>query len=156
MSIFKFEPLSDAQAKELKFGLWPEGVYQFTVLEAYETTSKSGNQMIKVVLEFFNGYKSRKITDYLLLDPKSPMRYKLRHFCDTLGLSDVYEKGEVDTEQFIDKSGNAQLGVQESKDPQYNDKNVVSDYVKVENVSGHALTANAKVVNKIEDDNIPF
>ena len=28
MSIFKFEPLSDAQAKELKFGLWPEGVYQ--------------------------------------------------------------------------------------------------------------------------------
>lgn len=156
MSIFKFEPLSDAQAAELKYGLWPEGIYQFRVLEAYETVSKSGNSMIKVLLEFHKEDSVKKITDYLLLDTKSQMRYKLKHFCDTLGLSSVYEKGEIDNEDFIGKFGNAQLGIQESKDAQYHDRNVVSDYVLVQNITGHTLTANAKVVNKIQDDEIPF
>lgn len=106
-------------------GLFPAGVYTFEVMKAEETTSKAGNDMIALTLKVYNeddGFTL--VNDYLL----ESIAYKLRHFCETIGLLPQYESGTLDANEMIKQAGKVKIAI-EHKNPDYPAKNVVKDYV---------------------------
>lgn len=122
------------------------GIYPFQVSSATNETSKSGNEMIKLVLNIWDkdGHL-HLIFDYLL----EAMGYKLRHFCETTGLIDKYEHGEINVDDCMNKQGYVELCIQEGsiKDngARYPSRNSVKDYAKKSESKKDDL-----------DDDIPF
>ncbi len=101
----------------------PPGVYDCEVLEAEDAISKAGNEMIAMVLAVYDSEgQQRKVRDWLL----ESVAYKLRHACETFGLAEKYEAGELEAGDFIGRPGRVKLKV--TKDPNYPDKNSVADY----------------------------
>jgi hypothetical protein len=139
--------------KEMKEkGLIPKNtICDFTVLDEVtfgtktirteDTTSKAGNDMIVLALEVFHGESEhgKVIIDYIT----GAMEFKLRHAMASCGVT----KNPVYAKDFIGKSGKVKIGIQKSKDEQYSDKNIVSDYV---------AKADATVEVTPIDDMIPF
>ena len=120
----KFTPKTEEQiALE---NLTKPGVYPFTVLEATDTVSKkSGNEMIKLKIAFFDDTgKERHVDDYLL----ASMEAKFRHFCVHAGMEGRYNDGDVQAEHCEGKEGYVKIGISKPQDG-YNPKNEVKDYV---------------------------
>lgn len=124
------------------FEIFPKGEYDFTVVKADDGVSKVGNPMIKLALDIYapNGKKSR-VFDYLL----ESLAYKLKHFCDTVGLSQEYESGIIVSDMCINRTGRCTIGIQHDKTGEYSDKNVVRDYCKAE-----------KEIDDINSEELPF
>lgn len=107
------------------------GVYQFQVENAENCVSKSGNEMIKLMLSVWDKsiQNPRSIFDYLL----EAMPHKIRHFAATTGLMDKYEKGELNDMDCMGKFGHLELVIDKGRDKpeggKYPDKNSVKDYV---------------------------
>ena len=135
----QFKPLTDKELEDnqKQFEPWPEGVYDFTVVEASEMTSKKGNQMIRLRIRCLNVEgQQRFVFDYLL----EAMEFKLKHFCETAGLLEEYDSGNLNAAMCLDRSGQVKLRI--DKQEGYDPKNVVEDYVKPVQAEG--------------DDGIPF
>ncbi len=135
--MFSFNPLSDDQINALQNrGLLADGVYPFTVKAIEQSHSKSGNAMLKVRLGILAAEgDERNIIDYLVATEQ--MMFKLKHFCEAVGLEDNYAKGNFSPSDCINRSGRVRIGVQKggAKDDGsgfYPDKNSVKDYVKLE------------------------
>ncbi len=134
-----------------KSGLLEEGVYDFTIIEATETTSKSGNDMFKLKLHVFDTEGVPRIVfDWIL--PEFAKKYK--HIHDACGLMDLYQSGETKGGDLAGKSGKLMLGVGKP----YTDQNgierinnTVVDYVKREN-----MVPRAKAEDPLEGDEVPF
>lgn len=125
----KFTPKTNEELSEL--GLIKDGIYNFEVLESAQQLSKSGNEMIKVKLGVWDSKGvMRVIFDYLL----EAMPHKLHHFCETTGLKDKYNIGELNAEDCLHKSGKVHITIEKGKEKSeggfYPDKNSVKDYVK--------------------------
>lgn len=134
-------------------GLLQDGVYDFTIVEATETTSKSGNDMFKLKLNVFdtNG-DALVIFDWVL--PDFPKKYK--HLHDACGLLELYQSGETKPEDLMGKSGKLLLG----KGKPYQDQNGIDrinnsvvDYVKRDNTQTYRAAA---MPQSVLDDEIPF
>lgn len=159
MSIFKINPMSAEEAYQAKKAskpkdpVFPKGEYEFKVHSAEAAVSNAGNQMIRVTirLEAFQDGKpiSNLTNDWLLLEGKTA--YKLRHFCESIGMGEDYEKGEIDIESMKGRRGVADVYIDKSTDDRYPDKNKVNDYV-VDNTR----VKKPVVKNEIIDDAIPF
>ncbi len=120
----QFQPKSekDVQAAMLA----PKGDYDFQVLEAQDTVSKTGNAMIKINIGIFRGEAmSNRVFDYLV----PSMEAKLRHFCDTCGILAAYEAGTLSAEDCKGRSGRVRLIIEEDETGKYDPKNVVKDYI---------------------------
>lgn len=130
----------------------PEGVYDFEIVNAIDTVSKSsGNDMIKLMINFYdNEGKLKSIDDYLL----ESMAYKLRHAAEACGLLKKYESGELEAEDFVGKTGKFKLVISKGRPKPdggvYPDKNDVKDYI----IDGKA-TKPVKAKPAV-DDGIPF
>jgi len=144
----RFNPKSENELNS--FGLLEDGEYDFAVNAAEDKLSKAGKEMIELKLIVWdkNG-KDRFIFDYLL----EAMAFKLRHFCEAMGLEKEYDAGEIKAEHCVGKSGKVLIGVQKGNaKPEggtYPDKNQVKDYIKSE----------IKPVEKKDDfisDDVPF
>ncbi len=65
--------------------------------------------------------------------PMTSMIYKIKHFCDTVGLDNEYKAGNFDVMQCEGRKGKAHIIIQAGKpNPKggmYQDKNAVKDYV---------------------------
>ena len=119
-----FTPKSEADLRQPA----PAGTYDFEVLEADDDVSKSGNDMIKVVLGVFDpatGNIKWRVFDYLL----ASMEAKLRHFCDSVGLLSKYENGTLQAGDCRGRSGKAKIIIEIDKEDKYPPKNVAKDYV---------------------------
>ena len=104
--------------------LFPPGEFDFEILEAEETTSKAGNEMIRLKLKVFSESGNFIIiSDYLL----ESVAYKLRHACEAVGMVERYESGKLDAMDFQGKSGRLKLRIDKSDN--YPDKNGVKDYI---------------------------
>lgn len=149
----KFTPKSEKEIAEAS--LWPAGEYAFEIVNAVEKQSKSGNDMIELIINVFNSEGSFKIVkDYLL----ESMAFKLRHAADGCGILDKYDAGEITANDFIGKVGYLKLKIDKNKDPQYADKNAVQDYV-VKNINDAADQRpihSKPVTAEVHDDSIPF
>lgn len=123
----EFQPKSEEELK--KTILLPDGEYDFDVTGAEEAVSKtSGKEMIKLTLKVYalDG-NTTPVYDYLL----SSLEYKIKHFCDTAGLQTEYQMGILTADMCLNRCGKVKLGIQKDKTGQYEDKNVVKDYVGV-------------------------
>lgn len=123
----EFQPKSEEELK--KTILLPEGEYDFDTVGADEAVSKSsGKEMIKLTLKVYapDG-NTTLVYDYLL----AALEYKIKHFCDTAGLQTEYQLGILTADMCLNKSGKVKLVIQKDKTGQYEDKNVVKDYVGV-------------------------
>lgn len=119
----QFAPKSEQELKSEN--LFAEGDYDFEVLEAEETRSKKGNDMIKLKLNVLDrSGNSRWVYDYLL----ESMGFKLRHFCEGTGLLSKYDQGTLTARDCIGRSGICKLQVEDASGA-YPAKNSVADYV---------------------------
>ncbi len=145
--MLKFNPLSDKEIQEMN--LTPEGEYQFRIMQAENVTSKAGNTMIKLAIMIWDhAGRERTVYDYLMAIDS--MMYKVKHFCDAVGLKDKYESGAFDAKDCIGQMGFLKLIIQKDKNGVYPDKNAVSDYLIKEKYTPQKSDVEFK------DDDIPF
>lgn len=120
----KFTAKSDKEIAEER--LLPEGQYPFEISGGEDTTSKAGNDMIKLTVRVFKDDGTFSlVTDYLM----EQMMFKLKHACDACGLSEKYKSGELLGSDFIGKTGELKLKIQKDTTGNYPDKNSIADYV---------------------------
>jgi hypothetical protein len=118
----QFEPKTEKEIAESR--LLPKGEYDFEIIDAKETTSAAGNNMIELKLRVSNGNGlARTLTDYLLARRAA----KLLNCCAACGLLDKYESGVVSDDDFPGKRGRLKLAVEKKKG--WPDRNVIADYV---------------------------
>jgi uncharacterized protein DUF669 len=153
--MFAFDTLTDEEILAVKNeGLLPDGAYSFVVRGIKAKTSQSGNPMLEVQLGVLDkDGNERIITDYLVATRK--MMFKLKHFCDAIGLSSEYSSGKFDPMKCIGKKGAAlimiQKGSMKEDGTSYADKNAVRDYAKTSQT-----TANDVKVDPAFNDDIKF
>src|SRR5271156_656258 len=124
----RFNPKTKEELDTLN--LMKPGIYNFSVVNAEDATSKNGNEMIKLNLEVYdmstntNGF----IFDYIL----EAMPTKLYAFCHATGMGHHYSNGTLRAQDCIGKSAALELTVQKGKDNpnggSYPDKNEVKRY----------------------------
>ena len=141
----KFIPKSNEQLEKEAAARGPfrPGVYDFEFIESEDSVSQAGNDMIVVKLKVYNDQgETRTVKDWLL----EAIAYKLKHACETCGLGPQYERGEVESFDFLNRSGKVKLGVKDNF-------NTVVDYIIQKNAP-----ASRPVVKKPSDDSdvIPF
>lgn len=143
----QFTPKTENEIIEA--ALWPEGVYDFEIVEASDTISKKGNEMIALSLRVYDANGGHRfVNDYLL----ESMAFKLRHCAYACGLGSDYENGFLAAEKFVGRSGKLKLGVEKPRDDKYPPKNTVRDYI----VGGdEKISADDQKVAPI-DDSIPW
>lgn len=130
---FSFNPMSDEELNAIQNrGLLAEGVYPFIVRQIEQHQSKSGNLMLKVTIDVIAAPNdSRKIIDYITTT--ETMMFKLKHFCESLGIDDGYQRGNIIFSACINRSGKAKIGAQKGAQKEdgsfYPDKNVIKDYI---------------------------
>lgn len=106
-----------------------EGRYKFTVLDAREKRSGSGNDMInlKLALEV-NGRKVNQF-DSLIMLPK--MFWKFEHFCTATKMTDKLDAGRLMAQDCFGKEGYVDI-VQKANGQTGEIENQVKDYIKPE------------------------
>ena len=121
----EFKPRTEKELAESR--LMAKGIYDFEIVDALETTSKSsGKPMIELKVKVIRpDGTARLITDYLL----EQRAEKLRHAAAACGVLDRYEEGSLSNSDFHQKRGKLKLGVEKDKTRTYPDKNVVVDYL---------------------------
>lgn len=156
----RFSPKTEQEVAEA--GLWPAGEVDFEILEAEDTVSKSGNDMVKLKIKVFNEVgDSRIIFDYLL----EAVAYKLRHCAEACDLLANYNEGCLDASDFIGKTGRLKLRITPAKDG-YAAKNDIADYIVPRDQPEHVTPlrssrtpAAAAIAAKFQatlDDDVPF
>lgn len=150
---FTFEPYTEAQLEEMKNAhLLKDGEYEFVVKEVFEEVSQAGNPMLKVLIGIYVERITYNIKDFLITTGK--MSYKLRHFCESIGMGKQYQEGKFLTKDCINRKGRVLIGLDKGKPREdgtgnYPDRNKVVDYIKDANV---ASSKNSEFV----DDDISF
>ena len=140
---FTFVPLTEEEINAAN--LLPDGEYDFEVIAAKDKLSKSGNTMIELQLKVWdNAGREHIIFDYLLLS----LMYKVKHFCDAVGLIESYKAGLIKDHECVAKIGKAKIIIQKGKDG-YPDKNSVKDYLASKNEE-------PKKTDNFVSDDIPF
>lgn len=146
----KHDALTEEQIAEA--GLLEAGVYDFTIVEAKEGKSSSGNDMFSLKLNVFDTEgAARVILDWIL--PAFPKKFK--HLHDACGLLEVYDRKDTTPEDLVGKSGKLQIDVgkpYEDKNGITRINNTVVDYVKKGNLEEYKKSAG----DVLEDDSIPF
>ena len=141
----KFQPKT---AEEIAVAnLIPDGEYDFSVIDAENTQSKNGNDMIRLKLCVYSGDKEIHILDYLL----PTFERKLRRACEAVGILEQYNKGLLDAEDFKGRNGKAKICIKKQDD--YDPKNEVKDYIV--DRSFKAPQEERATIDKQGDD-IPF
>jgi hypothetical protein len=153
-----FESKSERQI--IEESLLEKGDYDATVLTAENDTSKAGNEMIVLQLQVFgqNG-RTVPLKDWLL--PSMPM--KLIRFCQSAGLMDLYNKGQLQAGDCIGRDVCVAVKVEEDKSGQYPPQNKVAGYkVKAENGGQNAPAPSRSAESPVSDEpkfepaDIPF
>ena len=141
----RFEPKSE---EELITLLHP-GIGAYEVANAQSKTSKNGNPMIELTLKVWDEKGNMgQIYDYLMLNEHKFSLRKIRHFCYSSGIGELYENGSLNAEDCVAKSGKLRIAIQSDKSGKYPDKNTVDDYLIITN-------NNDKKEEPLNDD-VPF
>lgn len=148
----KITPKTDDEI--LRESLLEPGEYDFEVIHAVEKVSKSGNDMIEVKLKVFTDTGgSRVINDYLL----DALAWKVKHFCEAVGLLDAYNEGTLTAADCAGRSGRVEVKIQTDKTGAYPARNEVQDYVVAGTTSDTRNVLDRIVGPKSADeDTVPF
>ena len=151
--MYNFTPMDDTQLQTA--ALIDAGIYDFEIRKAVRKVSKSGNDMAELhLLVWDKSGKDHMIFDYLVFANQPLNIKKIKHFCDTTGLSKEYENGSI-PEELEHLCGQVAVDIQAQKPkPEggfYAAKNVVVDYV----VGNPAINKPPTDTAKMFDD-VPF
>jgi len=117
------------------------GTYEYKVIEALETTSKAGNEMLKIFISLYGSDGSTvTIHDYLV----STVRWKLKQFAKSCGMLEKLEGGELSEMDILNKKGMCEIGLEKTEKGEFLR---VKKYLPLEDL---------KEENVIEDDDLPF
>ncbi len=146
----RFTPKTEAQVSS--GALFPKGNYDFEVVEAKDTISKSSsNNMLALQLLIYDQQgHSKRVFDYLL-DTENAA-YKLRHFAEAVGLLAAYATGDIKAEDCMGRTGRCKVAISKDKTEEYPDKNTITDYI-YEKANGNAPTVKTP---EDDDEQIPF
>ena len=137
------------------------GIYDFEVMRAEETTSKSsGNPMVKIKIRVFHDGGEAHIYDYIT----STQVEKLCAFCDAVGLSKEYDAGDVKSDDMEGRSGRVKIRIEDEKpkddgEGKWPAKNKVKYYLpKAEGEGGRKVEKPepTPAEKAAEDEEIPF
>ena len=142
--------------------LTPPGEYDFEIISAEETTSKKGNEMIKLKLRVFVENGEIHVYDYLV----AGMEYKLANFCDAIGRSDDYDDGEINADNLVGCAGKLKLVIEEAQkdkdtgEVKWPAKNAVKTYIAgkkgQEKMAERRVKTAPTAAVKADDEEIPF
>ncbi len=131
--------------------MFDPGVYDAVVKHASEGTSKSGNDMIKLILTVYGPKGETDVFDYLVFS--EAVLYKVKHFCESAGID--FGRGVLDESDCLDKNVKVKLVIDENEG--YAPKNAVKDYVKRSVTAPFTGAApKAPEVAKPNDPLVPF
>ncbi len=155
----KVTPHSEEELQTMR--LMPEGVYPFEVMDCLDMVSKNGNEMIKLILAVYDNDNRKHIINDFLLDA---MAFKVRHFCEKVGIIDLYDMGQVAAKDCYAKSGYVKVGVDTGRENpnggSYPPKNTIKDYCDKPNgvLEDNSTLANRALDNIDKDlqNDIPF
>lgn len=134
--MFKFPPIS---RDENVTGLAAPGLYEFKIIRAIakmtrDKTGPNGNiipgvPMLELGLQCWDHNKCREffVTEYLTYNEN--FKYKLKHFCETVGLVEQMENGSLSPDDCIGKCGQAKIYIKVDKEGKFDDCNAVRDYM---------------------------
>lgn len=146
----RFTPKTEEQLQEEN--LIPQGTYDFEVVEAKDRVSKSGNDMIELKLCVYDQNGSpRTVFDYLL----ESMSYKLKHFCDAVGLAHKYTDGTLADHDCMGKAGKVMI-IQQPPQNGYAAKNSVRDYIVMDDKNSEKTAAKTSDEKTELNDDLPF
>src|SRR5688500_5679705 len=100
----KVTPKTEKQLSEERN--YPDGEYPFEVVESKDKVSQAGNEMIHLKLKCFTPDGRQFFVDDYLMDS---MGFKLRHFCEEVGLIEKYESGNLKDFDCQHKEGIVQI-----------------------------------------------
>lgn len=154
----EFKP--NSREELARANLTEPGTYDFEVMSAVETTSKAGNEMIKLKLRVFVGGGEIHLYDYLV----STIQSKLANFCDAIGKSDEYDAGEIKADDLVGACGKCKVGIEDERksddgEKTWPAKNVVKRYVPGKGSKSAKADAKAKAeaaTNPAGDEDLPF
>lgn len=134
-------------------GLCPEGWWEASVEHAEETTSKNGNDMMKLRLLVYTSSGERTMFDYLL----DAMAHKLRAFCEAAELLTRYEAGSLTDRDCVGKVVMVEVEHKTQSKGEYAGRvqAQVCNYRSMDRAAKPARTS-AKLGDPIKDDDIPF
>ena len=108
--------------------LLPAGQYEARILEATETTSKSGNDMIELQVSVRGRDGSeRELPDWLVSNDRGAL--KLRHAAEAVGALAKYEAGEIEQSDFVGQHVRVRIVIEKRRG--YPDQNRIEDYARV-------------------------
>jgi hypothetical protein len=147
--MFTFTPRTEEELNAMNLLEPGEGIFE--ILDAIQEVSQNGNNQIKLKLRVLdkNG-REGIIFDYLV--NIEFMEYKIRHFCECIGLMEKYNLGGFDANDCLGKSGKLKIGISKDKKGQYPDKNSIVDYLK----GSESKTIQKELLKPFADDDIPF
>jgi len=153
---YQFLPLTEDELNSSD--LLEPGVYDFEVIKSEKKTSKAGNLMAEIQLKIWDkDGKVKFVYDYLVFSKVNLNIRKVKHFCDSVGLSDQYNKGSI-PEELGSYCGKAEIGLQNSSPkPEggyYPSQNTVIDYIKADKNNGMKPLPEKK--EEFDDLDIPF
>lgn len=159
MPYFEFPVLTDEEIEKL--GFLDEGVYEFVVEKVTPGVSKAGNNKIDLTLKVMDKGESFFIFDCLVATKN--MTYKIKHFCETVGLGKEYALGKINPEIWIGRNGKLDLYIQKGNvkpdGSKYKDKMAVRDYIREKDMSFATITPlikEEKPKQEFVSDDVPF
>lgn len=136
----KFTPKTDRELEELH--LLQDGEYSAEVIEAIDTQSKTGLDMIALKISVNNNYSSKILNDWLL----ESFPVKLKHFCKSCNILEKYDSGDISAKDCIGKK--IKVKVTTKADENGKKWNRIEDYLEKK--------SNDSLDNKEFDDSLPF
>lgn len=122
------------------------GVYPFTIVEAKDAISKSGNDMIVIDLEL---PQQTVIKDYIVANAA----WKLKQLCECVGAADLFDSGEITAEQLVGYQGHVAIEIQVDESGKYWPKNSVKKYLAE---GERPAKKQAPKAATFEDEDLPF
>lgn len=109
--------------KEAERPLLAVGPCEFEVLRATEKTSKAGDPYINLMLKV-RDCEGSVGTIFAMLNTA----WKIKNFCETTGLLEKFNLGEITPQDCEKRRGKGTLGIERSTE--HGDKNIITAYTK--------------------------
>lgn len=88
----RFTPKTDAEIASMN--IIADGIYDFEILSADDDTSQNGNDMIHLKTKVFKADGGFIFVDDYLVNTEK-MQWKIKHFCESVGLEAEYQAGDL-------------------------------------------------------------
>lgn len=151
---FTFEPKTDEELA--KGNLLAEGEYDFQIIEVIARSSHAGNPMLEISINLTSETGDQVfVKDFLVSMPK--MVWKIKRFCECIGLKEEYKKGKIEPDALKGLKGRAQVCI-EKKD-NFPPRNKIKDYIVGEKEDRYFQIdkdVNKKAGPVNVDEDIPF